>query len=77
VDDYLGNVVDFLRESHGFAILVQRPWNASHRGLETDITSGRAAIVHQLSEVPAIVRAMSTKLSAVTKRSQAEPPDRY
>lgn len=51
VDDYIGNIKDYLTETQGVAILVSRPWNAladRDYQLALWVTSGRLYIVSDL-----------------------------
>jgi len=53
VDDYIGNVLEFLENSSGRAILVRRPWNVDDAELARYLTNGRLIVVNELREVPA------------------------
>jgi len=61
VDDYLGNVMEFLENTHGVAVLVDQPWNRERDALQPFLEQGRALIVKNLSEIkprwPTIVAA--------------------
>lgn len=56
VDDYLGNVLEFLSNSEGVAVLVDQPWNRDRKELEPLISSGRAFVAASLDYVPALIR---------------------
>jgi uncharacterized HAD superfamily protein len=54
VDDYFGNVEEFLFETPGPAVLVDQPWNRAGRDeLNGFADAGRLAIVESLAEVAA------------------------
>lgn len=55
VDDYTGNVLEFLENSPGRAILVRRPWNGDDEELAPYVAAGRLAVVDELRDVPAAV----------------------
>jgi 5'(3')-deoxyribonucleotidase len=53
VDDYLGNIEEFLKNTSGPAVLVDQPWNRGERDtLAEYVTSGRLAVVNELVDVP-------------------------
>jgi uncharacterized HAD superfamily protein len=55
IDDYVGNVVDFLDRTSGVAILVRRPWNRNDGAL-APFLSCRTRVVTQLAEIaPALL----------------------
>lgn len=56
VDDYLENLVDFLTNTTGLAILVRRPWNRKDEALLPFVASHRALVATRLGEIPAMVR---------------------
>jgi 5'(3')-deoxyribonucleotidase len=54
IDDYTGNVLDFLEHTDGLALLLDRPWNRTDRtSIARWIAEGRAEVVSSLFEVPA------------------------
>jgi uncharacterized HAD superfamily protein len=55
IDDYLGNVSEYLQNSQGMAILVDRPWNRDRKHVKHWIDEGRLRLVTRLSEVPGII----------------------
>lgn len=55
VDDYLGNVLEFLSNSEGVAVLVDQPWNRRREDLKPLIESGRAFVAASLDSVPDLV----------------------
>lgn len=60
VDDYLGNVEEFLTNSTGPAVLVDQPWNRDGRdALSEYVSTGRLGAVRTLGEVPAALRALA------------------
>lgn len=61
VDDYIGNVIEFLDNSTGQAILVRRPWNADDAELASYAAAGRLQVVEELSDVPSAVGRFAVK----------------
>jgi 5'(3')-deoxyribonucleotidase len=58
IDDYTGNIADFLEHTEGLGLLVDRPWNRRDREvLEKWIAEGRASIVPNLFEIAEHLRA--------------------
>ena len=57
VDDYSGNVRDFLRRTNGVAILVDRPWNRDRASVEEWIPD-RLRIVTDLKSVPVVIHSL-------------------
>lgn len=55
VDDYIGNIEEYLASTNGTAILVDQPWNRNRESLQHYIDDGRLHIVTRLTEVPNIV----------------------
>jgi 5'(3')-deoxyribonucleotidase len=56
VDDYLGNILDFVERTKGRAILVDRPWNRGDRFLlEPWLTRGRVVVAFALEDVLRLV----------------------
>jgi 5'(3')-deoxyribonucleotidase len=60
VDDFVGNIVEFLAASTGNgptrAVLVDRPWNRrDRRALEEWVASGRCDVAYGLEDVPRFV----------------------
>jgi 5'(3')-deoxyribonucleotidase len=52
VDDYHGNVDEFLRNTRGAAVLVDQPWNRDERtSLEPYVAAGRLRVVTSLDDV--------------------------
>lgn len=62
IDDYLGNVKEFLAETNGHVILVDQPWNRNRDELKHYIDEGWLYIVNKLSEVPSIIRTIEDKI---------------
>lgn len=61
VDDYLGNVVEFLENTSGQAILVRRPWNREDSALNSYREDGRVMVVDSLLEVPRAIRQLAAR----------------
>ncbi len=56
VDDYLGNVEEFLTNTSGPAVLVDQPWNRVGReALSEYVSAKRLATVTMLRDVPAVL----------------------
>lgn len=55
VDDYLGNVLAFLRNSKGSAVLVDQPWNRDRDELADYLVAGRCVVVNRLGDVATAV----------------------
>jgi hypothetical protein len=55
IDDYIGNIIEFLDKTTGYAILINQPWNQDRGGLTEFFEKQRLWVVSSLSEVPAIV----------------------
>lgn len=56
VDDYVGNIEEFVRNSGGSAILVEQPWNIA---LSSGLSGPRVRVASRLEEVPSLVRALT------------------
>ena len=60
VDDYLGNIEEFLANSSGPAVLVDQPWNRVGRDALSEYSSAkRFAAVPGLSEVPGAIKQLA------------------
>ena len=56
VDDYVGNVEEFLKNAAGPAVLVEQPWNRLGREPLSDyVSANRPATVTSLSAVPDVL----------------------
>lgn len=67
VDDYLGNIEEFLRNASGPAVLVDQPWNRSGReALALPENSGRLATVTSLFDVPPTLRRLASGLESTS-----------
>jgi uncharacterized HAD superfamily protein len=51
IDDYLGNILEFLQNTNGVAVLVDQPWNQQRDALQPFMRSGRVVVVRTLREV--------------------------
>lgn len=83
VDDFVGNVMEFLENTSGHAILVRRPWNRDDSALSSHKASGRVSAVDSLAAVPAVIRRLSGRpdrpnlrgrLSTALRKSQRGDP---
>jgi uncharacterized HAD superfamily protein len=60
IDDYLGNLLEFLRNARGVAVLVDQPWNREREELASFIDQGRAFVVDDLPHLTRIWRDIRT-----------------
>jgi len=51
IDDYIGNILEFLMNSRGVAVLVDQPWNRNRNELQKFAAEGRLFIVPNLLRV--------------------------
>lgn len=58
VDDYIGNIVEYLQKTNGTAILMDQPWNRERDALRDWIDSDRLHVVSSLAEVAPLVRTL-------------------
>jgi 5'(3')-deoxyribonucleotidase len=59
VDDYIGNIKEYLENTHGVAILVDQPWNRRERGdMEKWLEEGRLHIVGGIREALPIIKGL-------------------
>lgn len=58
VDDYPGNVSEFLRVPGHKAVLFSQPWNRGH-GLQAEVDSGRLIVASNWNEVVAAIRTLT------------------
>jgi len=56
VDDYIGNIEDFLISTNGVAVLVDQPWNRERSHLSQHLESGRLVVIASLNELPEVVK---------------------
>jgi 5'(3')-deoxyribonucleotidase len=56
VDDYLGNVEEYLSSTNGTAVLVDQPWNRERDCLKGYLDRGRVFVISSLCELPDIVK---------------------
>jgi 5'(3')-deoxyribonucleotidase len=67
VDDYLGNVEEYLRNTSGIAILVEQPWNRTGREhLDEWALAGRLHVVTRLVDIPMIVDGIRKRSAPVS-----------
>jgi uncharacterized HAD superfamily protein len=59
VDDHVDNLVEFLEETSGVAVLVRRPWNRRDEALVPYVAAERLRVAPHLHDVPAIVATVS------------------
>lgn len=70
VDDYIGNLIEFLTNTRGVAVLVDQPWNRERSGLEPFIRDGRAFVVETLIEIK---ERWSEIVAAVQSQRRVQP----
>jgi hypothetical protein len=58
---YTGNIRDFLANTNGLAILVDRPWNRHDRST-IDYSAGRFAVADGFAEIPSLIAAFKANL---------------
>jgi hypothetical protein len=51
VDDFIGNIDEFLTNTLGVAVLVDQPWNQERTNLERFINEGRLFVISTLFEL--------------------------
>lgn len=59
IDDYIGNILEFLRKTNGFAILVNQPWNKDRNDLMSYISNRRLFIANSLYDLPRLVNTIN------------------
>lgn len=64
IDDYIGNVKDYLSNTSGHAILVDQPWNRDRSDLDPWARNGRLQVVMGIRDVPRTIRDMRQRSSA-------------
>ncbi|WP_172834354.1 5' nucleotidase, NT5C type [Nitrospira japonica] len=69
VDDYIQNILDYLQNSNGLAILVSQPWNQDRTALKPWLSTRRLFIVNDLSRVSEII-SDRPELSTLNLRQQ-------
>jgi uncharacterized HAD superfamily protein len=58
VDDFLGNVAQFLQTTNGHAVLVDQPWNRKRTSVDHWIKAGRLFVVDGLDEALLVIRSL-------------------
>ena len=61
VDDYLGNLEEYLTSTNGTAVLRDQPWNQDRAALQSHIDSGRLRVIRSIRELPRIVDEVMAK----------------
>ena len=51
IDDFIGNISEFLTKTNGVGVLVKQPWNRQREALEPFIKEGRLFVVSNLLEL--------------------------
>lgn len=76
VDDYLGNIQEFLASTRGVAVLVDQPWNRAGRdNLDRHLSQGRLAIALSLFDVCELVNALLAEPTSGDDLSRPHPSD--
>jgi 5'(3')-deoxyribonucleotidase len=70
VDDYPGNVVEYLTNTPGVAILLDQPWNRDRAQLDPWVQKGRLFVVKSLGEAEPIIERIRAE---VAKRAPGVP----
>jgi 5'(3')-deoxyribonucleotidase len=55
IDDHVDNLVEFLDNTRGAAVLVRRPWNRKDGALQPYVAADRARIASRLPDVPSLI----------------------
>ena len=76
VDDYTGNVLEFLTKTDGLAVLVDQPWNRNRPELVPFVAASRLFVVSNLLELrrlwpDILARALSRRTSQIKESSAA------
>jgi uncharacterized HAD superfamily protein len=71
IDDYLGNLMEYLQNTKGVAILVDQPWNRERDELRPLIDQGRVFVVSKLIEIPAVVDRIKAARREETMKSSS------
>jgi 5'(3')-deoxyribonucleotidase len=62
IDDYTGNIEDFVTRSAGLGILIDRPWNRRDRErLREEIDTGRVVVARNLADIRSLVDAFARR----------------
>ena len=61
IDDYLGNVREYLSNTNGRAVLVDQPWNRDRDEVRDWIKNGRLSTVIHLNQVRPIIESVTTE----------------
>ncbi len=54
IDDYLDNIIEYLENTNGYAILVDQPWNRERDQVAHLVEQGRLVVVKNIRETPSI-----------------------
>lgn len=74
VDDYIGNIKEYLENSSGVAILVDQPWNRRERGdLEQWIQARRLHVIGRIREAVPIIKELRRQRARDTNRLGVSP----
>lgn len=61
IDDYLGNIIEFLGKTDGWAILIDQPWNREREALKDFVSEGRLHIASDLEESLQLIKDHRTR----------------
>jgi len=59
IDDYINNIIEYLDNSVGFAILVDQPWNKDRGELCRFLSAGRLRIISSLQQIPTLIEELT------------------
>jgi 5'(3')-deoxyribonucleotidase len=64
LDDYVGNVAEYLENAPGKAVLLRRPWNRDTSSVRQQIAGGRLFEVSSLDEVAPLIQQIAAAVRA-------------
>jgi hypothetical protein len=64
IDDYIGNIKEFLDGTNGFAILLDQPWNRNRPDLLHFMQNGRLLVISSLRQLPKLVKKIQIIIEA-------------
>jgi 5'(3')-deoxyribonucleotidase len=74
IDDYIGNIDEYLSNTDGVAVLVDQPWNRDRDTLAPVIGDGRLFVVKDLFE---LVMQLPDIIQQARKRSSVRAPESF
>jgi 5'(3')-deoxyribonucleotidase len=64
IDDFIGNISEFLTNTKGIAVLVDQPWNRTRSNLDAHVAAGRLLVVSDLLELRSSWHGIAAKARA-------------